>query len=236
MEFAFVAVGVVVALGAVAFAIPKSSELLARWRRDSLRTALLSEDSKIRAEAIAWLEMRRTVREIEFARPLLKCSDYRVVLDIAPQFLRHGVSLIDDALEALAQVAANGSEQQRQEAVSCLVSAPRLCQSIVKPMIGLLSSEPDRQIRLHVVLVLVRVAEPNSREYLDSVTRVEVVKAVVKRLEDEADEVRVCATACLAPGGQLAELIQEGELVLIELLRSPQQEMVDWVARLILAH
>ncbi len=225
----------VVTLAAAFLVLPISMALVEKRRQRNLEDALFSPDPEVRGEARDRLSQMR-VESASFAFALLRNGDVQTKLDIAPLFLEKRGALGEAAVDALGCVACEGDEYQRQSALMYLLLAPRRSQSIVKPLTERLPIEPVLRVRIDTMLLLATMAKEGSPDDLDSSLRTDVVKAVVGVIGSDSDEARACATACLLPNGPLAPFIAGAEVTLMALLRSPRQDVVDWTARVILAH
>jgi len=186
-----------------------------------------------RASARQWFLTSASPFDVAFAREHLVSAVLEAVLEAARMFLRRPERADEGALEALVQVARMGNERQRREALRELREAGKTCQSIARPLIGLLKEERNSAYRIDMVVILAELAKAGGAP-LDSSTRAEVAKAVAGRFLDPAREVRFVARIALQNGGPLHYLIKECELTLMELLRSSDQHAVDAAAGLIL--
>ena len=225
--------GVCVCLCGAVWIISLVKAALKRRAHRAFLSVMNGRNDREKASAQQWFLTVPSSVDVAFARELLLSEDTNTMLDAARMFLRRPEKPDEGALEALVKVARLGSFSQRCDALTELRTVGRACSSIARPLMALLNEEPNAAFRIDMVVVLTEMAKVDGAP-LDSSTRMDVVRAVARRLLDPTREVRCVARIALQKGGPLQYLLKECELTLMEILRSSDQDAIDAAASIIL--
>ncbi len=203
-----------------------------RRSRDARRRALQLALAKGDRDAVSSLLSQGTDESAQrLARELLDQDSLQGKLEGAQFFLKKRGEENDQAIEALAEVLRVGNEAQRREALRLLKGPHLKSAPAVRTLLVVLEADPDPGLRIEAILLLCGAAE-SGRMHDPHLLR-EAVRSIARRLGDPSKEVRFVVRTAFSRGGPLVPFAPEVEVLLMELLRSGSQDVVDAAASII---